>query len=359
MPTVVLIFLLFFVLAVSLGAGVAALFLLRRQGHQEARALQGAPLRHPTVAAASGRGPGGPAPTAGGELPPSWQGGQMHQSSVMWQQQAEWRGSQVPPMQWRQGSHFSAQQWQGNLGGAGPSATGFRSTLQPPSSGAAPGAGDPLRGSWQPTEAQLAREVPPEVLLREAAGRLGSAVGQRLGGNTVITVEMSPVVWTTSTSPSGAAAMASARASAVPLIVAQDSHPAAMPASPRAMAAHTAPPAAGPAGTAAGATRLSLPSSEALERLRATEEALARLEGELAAAAKDLESGTLEPAAGKARLAQIESEAKRLESRGVDDIPTSELNSGRQDAKDAKRHQLKRLEALFSRIEVLFKTLKQ
>lgn len=59
----------------------------------------------------------------------------------------------------------------------------------------------------------------------------------------------------------------------------------------------------------------------------------------------------------KTELAFLESEANRLESAGVDNVYTSELNSGKAPAKEAKREQLARLEALFSTIDELFKVM--
>eukprot|EP00812_Abedinium_dasypus_P016104 NODE_9799_length_328_cov_6.923077.p3 GENE.NODE_9799_length_328_cov_6.923077~~NODE_9799_length_328_cov_6.923077.p3 ORF type:complete len:64 (-),score=23.14 NODE_9799_length_328_cov_6.923077:119-310(-) len=55
--------------------------------------------------------------------------------------------------------------------------------------------------------------------------------------------------------------------------------------------------------------------------------------------------------------AALESEAKQLEGKGVDDVYTGELVSGRQDAKDTKRDMLKRFEMLFENVECIFRTL--
>lgn len=59
----------------------------------------------------------------------------------------------------------------------------------------------------------------------------------------------------------------------------------------------------------------------------------------------------------KTELAFLESEANRLESAGVDNVYTSELNSGKVSAKEAKKEQLARLETLFAQIDDLFKVI--
>lgn len=53
-------------------------------------------------------------------------------------------------------------------------------------------------------------------------------------------------------------------------------------------------------------------------------------------------------------LAQLEADANKLETNGVDNVYTSELKSGRQAAKDLKSAQLRRLETLFGVIDKLF-----
>jgi len=56
----------------------------------------------------------------------------------------------------------------------------------------------------------------------------------------------------------------------------------------------------------------------------------------------------------KTELAFLEAEANKLESKGVDNVYTSELNSGKIPAKETKKEQLRRLEALFVQIEDVF-----
>jgi chromosome segregation ATPase len=59
----------------------------------------------------------------------------------------------------------------------------------------------------------------------------------------------------------------------------------------------------------------------------------------------------------KTELAQLEADAHKLESTGVDNIYTSELESGKASAKETKKDQLRRLEALFNRIDDIFHTI--
>lgn len=59
-------------------------------------------------------------------------------------------------------------------------------------------------------------------------------------------------------------------------------------------------------------------------------------------------------AKAKTELALIEADAHKLESSGVDNIYTGELESGKASAKETKKEQLRRLEALFSFIDEVF-----
>jgi len=61
----------------------------------------------------------------------------------------------------------------------------------------------------------------------------------------------------------------------------------------------------------------------------------------------------------KTELAQLEAEAHKLESNGVDNVYTGELNSGKVPAKDTKKFYLQRLEALFNKIEQTFKVISE
>lgn len=59
-------------------------------------------------------------------------------------------------------------------------------------------------------------------------------------------------------------------------------------------------------------------------------------------------------AKAKTELALLEADAHKLESTGVDNIYTGELESGKASAKETKKEQLRRLEVLFSFIDEVF-----
>mmetsp|Transcript_14260 Transcript_14260/g.29753 ORF Transcript_14260/g.29753 Transcript_14260/m.29753 type:complete len:206 (+) Transcript_14260:75-692(+) len=63
---------------------------------------------------------------------------------------------------------------------------------------------------------------------------------------------------------------------------------------------------------------------------------------------------------GQARteLAQLEAEAHKLECQGVDNVYTSDLDSGKAEAKDLKKALLSRIETVLERIEETFRRLK-
>lgn len=118
------------------------------------------------------------------------------------------------------------------------------------------------------------------------------------------------------------------------------------------------PPSAHSSPSKRKSRQLSARSKAALQELRETDGCLRRLEqrvGEIAqllgnsGAAHGQNVGQL-----KAELAQLEADANKLESKGVDSIYTSELVSGKASAKESKRGQLRRLETLFGDIEEVF-----
>lgn len=105
-------------------------------------------------------------------------------------------------------------------------------------------------------------------------------------------------------------------------------------------------------------TLLSSASKISIGKLSATNAELQQMEArveQLAAAmqacicAKEL--GTL-----KTHLAQLESRAKQLETTGVDDVYTGDLHSGQLLAKQAKKDMLRRFDALFVRVEYVFRS---
>jgi hypothetical protein len=104
--------------------------------------------------------------------------------------------------------------------------------------------------------------------------------------------------------------------------------------------------------------QLSLPSEEALMQLSKLDVRLTEIEQhveQLRHLTMDQCSLTAERV-GQVRttLAQLEADANKLETKGVDGIYTSELRSGQASAKECKKTQLRRLEKLFSAIENLF-----
>jgi len=111
------------------------------------------------------------------------------------------------------------------------------------------------------------------------------------------------------------------------------------------------------------ARSLSVRSAKALSRLDEIESQVATLESQVAnidAAFSTPRKVSHEEASHfKTQLALLEAQAHKLETNGVDGVYTGELESGKADAKAAKRSQLERLEVLFAKIEDLFQVIKQ
>mmetsp|Transcript_55739 Transcript_55739/g.104889 ORF Transcript_55739/g.104889 Transcript_55739/m.104889 type:complete len:425 (+) Transcript_55739:88-1362(+) len=105
---------------------------------------------------------------------------------------------------------------------------------------------------------------------------------------------------------------------------------------------------------------LSLHSEHALNLLSDTHEQLLQIEQSVADITLALQGRVgLEQAMHlKSDLSQLEAKAKRLETKGIDDVYTGELNSGRQLAKDTKKDMLRRLEELFVIMEDAFRNIK-
>mmetsp|Transcript_60600 Transcript_60600/g.141721 ORF Transcript_60600/g.141721 Transcript_60600/m.141721 type:complete len:95 (+) Transcript_60600:2-286(+) len=93
-----------------------------------------------------------------------------------------------------------------------------------------------------------------------------------------------------------------------------------------------------------------------MQKLMATETTLGELEQRVASVKVALALPQPRSMA-KSELAQIEAKAKQLEARGVDDVSTSDLHSGRAAVKDLKKQLLQRLERLFADMEELFQKL--
>lgn len=102
---------------------------------------------------------------------------------------------------------------------------------------------------------------------------------------------------------------------------------------------------------------MSIRSQEAMSALGQLESRLKRLEdrvAELDKLVRDANFPTANLGKAKTELAQMEADAHKLESSGVDNIYTSELTSGKDSAKETKKDQLRRLEALFNFIDNVF-----
>jgi vacuolar-type H+-ATPase subunit I/STV1 len=103
---------------------------------------------------------------------------------------------------------------------------------------------------------------------------------------------------------------------------------------------------------------MSVPSEEALRQLGELDKVLSGVEQrveQLSRLADEQAQLTPESTARlKTNLAQLEAEAHKLETNGVDGIYTSELKSGQVFAKESKKSQLRRLEKLFGVIEGIF-----
>jgi len=111
------------------------------------------------------------------------------------------------------------------------------------------------------------------------------------------------------------------------------------------------------------ARSLSVRSAKALSRLEEIESQVAALESQVAdidaALSAPREVSHEEVSHFKTQLALLEAQAHKLETSGVDGVYTGELESGKADAKAAKRSQLERLEVLFAKIEDIFHVIKQ
>lgn len=114
------------------------------------------------------------------------------------------------------------------------------------------------------------------------------------------------------------------------------------------------------AGVRPASRTYSIRSEEALSALNAIEIRLKQIEDRVA----DLDAFVRGPGPhtsgfGKAKteLASLEADAHKLESTGVDSIYTGELDSGRASAKEKKKEELRRLEALFNRIDDIFRVI--
>lgn len=100
-------------------------------------------------------------------------------------------------------------------------------------------------------------------------------------------------------------------------------------------------------------------SQEAIEGLLKTSVEIDQLHERVDIIVAKVQKGEFTPGQGRTELSQIEAAGHKVESNKVDAIYTSELNTGKADAKAEKKTQLKRLEELFDKLEVHFKWLKR
>merc|ERR1712232_572895 len=81
--------------------------------------------------------------------------------------------------------------------------------------------------------------------------------------------------------------------------------------------------------------RYSMASSQSLTKLQSTNKELLAIEARVAEIGRAVPHAPLSDLAElRTEAAQLESKAKRIECKGVDDVYTSDLNSGKQVAKD-------------------------
>lgn len=105
--------------------------------------------------------------------------------------------------------------------------------------------------------------------------------------------------------------------------------------------------------------RFSNPSGEAILILATAGEKSEELEKQFNMLSRKWASRSAPAAIIKKQLAQVEVQAKRLETDSVDGVSLVELNSGRQVAKSLRKHDLLRLEQMFANIDTLFMALSE
>lgn len=99
--------------------------------------------------------------------------------------------------------------------------------------------------------------------------------------------------------------------------------------------------------------RLSLASGKAIQQLTDVGEKLTKLGWQVDVLDALVANGNVS-AAVKSQLVRLETEAKRLETDGVDSVCLSEVNSGRNVAKSLRRGELLQLEQLFAKMDAMF-----
>merc|ERR1719386_671207 len=99
-------------------------------------------------------------------------------------------------------------------------------------------------------------------------------------------------------------------------------------------------------------------STEAIQGLESSSMELSALETRVEEVSRMVLQGALTVGQARTQLAQVEAQANKVECNKIDSIYTSELNSGKIDAKAEKKAQLVRLENLAKRLEEQFAWLK-
>lgn len=103
---------------------------------------------------------------------------------------------------------------------------------------------------------------------------------------------------------------------------------------------------------------MSLLSQEAFDGLAAVTVEITALEARVEEVRQQVVDGLLTPGQARTQLAQVEAQANKVECNKIDSIYTSELTSGKDEAKKSKKEQLQRIEKLLEKLEAEFKWLK-
>merc|ERR1719181_710842 len=98
---------------------------------------------------------------------------------------------------------------------------------------------------------------------------------------------------------------------------------------------------------------------EALNELLKTGNLIAALEDSIEEIVAKVKSGEMNPGEARTELSKVEGRAHKVEGNNIDEIKTSELNTGKVQAKDEKKNQLRRMEMLFETLETRFAWLKK
>lgn len=104
---------------------------------------------------------------------------------------------------------------------------------------------------------------------------------------------------------------------------------------------------------------LSAPSKDTITVLEDLAKGFHAVVEEVNEVERDYRSGSRVPGDCRAALAQIEAKANKLQEKGVDSVQITELNSGKEVARAMRRGLNNGLEALFERMQFLFKEFKE